>query len=80
MFDFLNKPLLTEKATKLIEKKQYTFEVNSSLTKKQIQKIFEQFYSIKIQWVKIQRSPKKKHSKPKKKAIIKFSKQIPIFK
>nr|YP_009729406.1 50S ribosomal protein L23 [Caulerpa ashmeadii]QHQ73318.1 50S ribosomal protein L23 [Caulerpa ashmeadii] len=79
MFDFLSKPLLTEKATKLIEKKQYTFEVNSSLTKKQIQKIFEQFYSIKIQWVKIQRSPKEKKSKPKKKAIIKFSKQIPIF-
>nr|YP_010502237.1 50S ribosomal protein L23 [Caulerpa taxifolia]UXC96650.1 50S ribosomal protein L23 [Caulerpa taxifolia] len=78
MFDFLSKPLLTEKATKLIEKKQYTFEVNSSLTKKQIQKIFEKFYSIKIQWVKIQRSPKKNY-KPKKKAIIKFSKQIPIF-
>nr|YP_009306347.1 ribosomal protein L23 [Caulerpa cliftonii]AOP19251.1 ribosomal protein L23 [Caulerpa cliftonii] len=92
MFDFLNKPLITEKATQLIEKQQYSFEVNSRLNKSQIKAILELFYGIPIQWIKISKlkrlrsgspvrsgAPRGPFPDPKKKVIIKFSKQIPIF-
>lgn len=83
IFDFLKKPVITEKATKQIEQKQYTFDVDSQLTKKQIQKIFEYYYGISIKSIKTHRIGKKKTSKPIKRVILCFSKNqesLDIFK
>ena len=82
IFDFLKKPVITEKATKRIEQKHYTFDVDSQLTKKQIKKIFENYYGISIKSIKTHRLKKKNTSKPIKRAILSFSKnhEIPIFK
>ena len=83
IFDFLKRPVITEKATKLIEQKQYTFDVDSQLTKKQIKKIFEYYYGIHIKSIKTHRIGKKNISKPIKRVILCFSKNqesLDIFK
>ena len=74
IFDFLKRPVITEKATKRIEQKQYTFDVDSQLTKKQIQKIFEYYYGMNIKSIKTHRIRKKNSSKPIKRVILCFSK------
>nr|AYC64501.1 ribosomal protein L23 [Pseudochlorodesmis sp. HV01306c] len=84
IFNFLKKPIITDKATKLIERKQYTFEVDSQLTKKQIKEIFENYYEMQIKSIRTHRVTKKKMSsliKPNKRVILVFfkKKQIPIF-
>lgn len=81
IFDFLKRPVITEKATKLIEQKQYTFDVDSQLTKKQIQSIFEYYYGSSIKSIKTHRIGGRRH-KPIKRVILCFSKnqEIPIFK
>lgn len=80
VIDFFQKPVITEKTTKLIEQKQYTFDVDSQLTKKQIKKIFEYYYDTKCQSIKTHRI-QKKSNKPIKRVILCFSKnqKIPIF-
>lgn len=71
MFDFLKKPIMTEKAIKQIEKNVYTFDVDVQLTKKQIKKIFEELYSIRISSIKTHRlTPRKKGQKPLKRALL----------
>ena len=81
IFDFLKRPVITEKATKLIEQKQYIFDVDSQLTKKQIQNIFEYYYGTSIKSIKTHRIGGRQH-KPLKRVILCFSKnqEIPIFK
>lgn len=81
IFDFLKRPVITEKATKLIEQKQYTFDVDSQLTKKQIQSIFEYYYGSSIKSIKTHRIGGGRH-KPIKRVILCFSKnqEISIFK
>lgn len=84
IFDFLKRPVITEKATKLIEQKQYTFDVDSQLTKKQIRKIFEYYYGSSIKSIKTHRIGLSTNGrqKPIKRVILCFSKnqEIPIFK
>lgn len=71
MFDFLKKPIITEKAIKNIEKNKYTFDVDAKLTKKQIKKIFEELYSIRISSIQTHRhAPHKKGSYPLKRVIM----------
>ena len=81
IFDFLKRPVITEKATKLIEQKQYTFDVDSQLTKKQIQSIFKYYYGSSIKSIKTHRIGSGRQ-KPIKRVILCFSKnqEIPIFK
>ena len=55
IFDFLKKPVITDKTTKLIEQKQYTFDVDSQLTKKQIKEFFEDYYAIQVKSIKTHR-------------------------
>lgn len=58
---------MTEKAIKQIEKNRYTFDVDVQLTKKQIKKIFEQLYSVRITSIQThRRAPRKKGQKPLK--------------
>lgn len=77
IFDFLKKPIITNKTTKLIQKKQYVFDVNLQLTKKQIKQIFEKYYGIPIKSIKTFRRYKNKKS-PNKRVILCFPNQIPI--
>ena len=76
IFDFIKKPVITEKTTKLIEQKQYTFDVDAKLTKTQIKKIFEQYYGIQIKSIRTHRIEKKNL---KKRAILSCNQEIPIF-
>lgn len=85
LFDFLKKPVITDKTTKLIEHKIYTFDVDSQLTKKQIKEIFENFYGLPIQSIKTHRIAKKKKRfynklKPVKRVFLCFEnkQEIPI--
>ena len=80
VIDFFKKPVITEKTTKFIEQKQYTFDVDSQLTKKQIKKIFEYYYDIKCRSIKTHRI-QKNSPKPLKRVILCFYKnqKIPIF-
>nr|AYC63943.1 ribosomal protein L23 [Flabellia petiolata] len=92
IFDYLKQPVITDKTTKLIEQKQYTFDVDLQLTKKQIKKIFEEYYGIKIKSIKTfsKYNYNKKNSFnqrgkgpiPRKRVILRFVKnqEIPIFK
>lgn len=81
VIDFFKKPVITEKTTKLIEQKQYTFDVDSQLTKKQIKKIFEYYYDTKCQSIKTHRVYSLNPNKPIKRVMLCFSKnqKIPIF-
>lgn len=76
IFDFIKKPVITEKTTKLIEQKQYTFDVDAKLTKTQIKKIFEQYYGIQIKSIRTHRIEKKNL---KKRAILSCNQEISIF-
>jgi large subunit ribosomal protein L23 len=49
LFNFIKYPLVTEKALGLYENRQYTFIVDRSLHKEQIQYILEEIFSIKIE-------------------------------
>ena len=71
--DFLKKPIITEKTTRLIEQKQYAFDVDLKLNKYQIKKIFEDYYGVAIK--SIQTYKKKKI----KRVILRFKKEISIF-
>ena len=70
LVDFLKKPVLTEKTTKYLEQKQYTFEVDVHLTKTQIKKIFEHYYGLKIHSIKTYRIHSL--SRPKKRVRLHF--------
>nr|AYC64771.1 ribosomal protein L23 [Boodleopsis sp. FL1161] len=67
LLDFLKKPIFTEKMLTTNSLKNYTFDVDSQLTKIQIKKIFENSYGTKVQSVKTNRiktlSPSKKRIK-----------------
>ena len=80
VIDFFKKPVITEKTTKFIEQKKYTFDVDSQLTKKQIKKIFEYYYGMKCQSIKTHRI-RKNSQKPIKRVMLCFYKnqKIPIF-
>jgi large subunit ribosomal protein L23 len=51
LFSFIKYPLVTEKAVTLYENRQYTFIVDRSLRKEQIQYIIEEIFQVKIEKV-----------------------------
>jgi len=78
IFDCLFQPVITEKTMKLMESKKYTFDVNAQLTKKQIKKIFEIYFSSEIKTIKTFRI-KKKSKVPLKRVIFNFLENKKIF-
>lgn len=50
--DVILKPVLTEKATDLVKKNVYTFEVNLKANKSQIKNTIEKIYNVKVDQVK----------------------------
>jgi large subunit ribosomal protein L23 len=58
--DEVKYPVLTEKTIRLLEKNQYTFNVNQKLTKTQIKKWIENFFNVKVKAINSHIPPKKK--------------------
>ena len=74
MLDLIKYPRIrTEKATRLIEKNQFSFDVDRRLTKPQIQKLIEEFFNVKVLAVNTHRPPRKTKrlgAKPNYKRVI----------
>ena len=58
--DLIRRPLITEKATRLLEQNQYTFEVALRATKPQIKAAVEDLFTVKVLSVNTCRPPRKK--------------------
>lgn len=89
MIDLVKYPVITEKSCRLIEKNQYTFDVDLRLTKPQIKQLIEGFFDVNVTAVNTHRPPRKKRRmglrvgyKPRYKRVIvtiKADQTIPIF-
>ncbi|MEM7770918.1 MAG: 50S ribosomal protein L23 [Cyanobacteria bacterium P01_E01_bin.6] len=79
--DLIRRPIVTEKATILLEENYYTFEVLPTATKPDIRAAIEQIFDVKVVSVKTHNPPRKKRRmgrsmgyKPHyKKAIVKLA-------
>jgi large subunit ribosomal protein L23 len=61
MFGLIKRPVFTRKTTSLLEKyNQYVFDVDTRLTKIQIQKIVEEIFSVQVQKVNTYNTPNRK--------------------
>nr|YP_010231211.1 ribosomal protein L23 [Nephroselmis pyriformis]QSV37280.1 ribosomal protein L23 [Nephroselmis pyriformis] len=60
MIDLVKRPVLTDKAIRLLENNQYTFEVDASLTKPRIKQMIEELFDVKVVSVNTHRPPRKK--------------------
>ena len=58
--DLVRRPIVTEKATRLMEEKKYTFEVTPTATKPEIKAAIESLFDVKVVQVNTQRPPRKK--------------------
>lgn len=58
--DLIRRPLITEKATILLEQNQYTFEVSPKATKLQIKAAIEDLFKVTVLSVNTQNPPRKK--------------------
>nr|YP_009732821.1 ribosomal protein L23 [Buxbaumia aphylla]QHU77163.1 ribosomal protein L23 [Buxbaumia aphylla] len=87
--DEIKCPVLTEKTIRLLEKNQYTFEVNYKSTKTQIKFWIEKFFNVKVKGMNSHIPPEKKkkigpiigHSRRYKRMIITLQSgySIPLF-
>jgi len=59
LIDLVRRPIVTEKATLLLENNQYTFEVDSKATKPQIRSAVETLFDVKVVSVNTQKPPRK---------------------
>lgn len=57
--DLIRRPIITEKATRLLELNQYTFEVVPQATKPQIKAAIESLFDVKVVQVATHRPPRK---------------------
>lgn len=60
MIDLVKRPILTEKSVRLIENNQYTFDVDTKLTKPQIKKFVESVFNVDIVGVNTHIPPRRK--------------------
>lgn len=58
--DLVRRPLITEKATMLLENNQYTFEVDPRANKPQIKEAIESLFNVTVVGVSTQNPPRKK--------------------
>jgi large subunit ribosomal protein L23 len=58
--DEIKYPVLTEKTIRLLEKNQYTFNVDQKYTKTEMKKWIESFFNVKVKAINSHISPKKK--------------------
>lgn len=57
--DLIRRPIVTEKATMLMEQNKYTFEVTPKATKPEIKAAIEDLFQVKVVQVNTQRPPRK---------------------
>lgn len=57
--DLIRRPLVTEKATLLLENNQYTFEVDAKATKPQIKAAIEELFDVRVVSVNTLKPPRK---------------------
>lgn len=57
--DLIRRPIVTEKATMLMEQNKYTFEVAPKATKPEIKAAIEQLFKVKVVAVNTQKPPAK---------------------
>ena len=57
--DLVRRPILTEKATRLMEENKYTFEVTPKATKPQIKAAIEDLFQVKVVKVNTMNLPRK---------------------
>ena len=58
--DLVQRPILTEKATRMMELNQFTFDVAPKATKTQIKAAIEELFQVKVTGVNTQNPPRKK--------------------
>ncbi len=58
--DLVRRPIVTEKATRLMEENKYTFEVTPQATKPEIKAAIEDLFQVKVVQVNTHRPPRKK--------------------
>jgi len=58
--DLIRRPLVTEKATLMMENNQYVFEVDPKATKPEIKTAIEELFEVKVVAVNTYNPPKKK--------------------
>nr|ASQ39901.1 ribosomal protein L23 [Glaucocystis sp. BBH] len=56
----IKSPVITEKSYRLLEERQYTFDVDPRANKQQIKKAIESLFSVKVDAVNTYHKPKKK--------------------
>ncbi len=59
LIDLIRRPIITEKATLLLEKNQYTFEVSPKATKPEIKTAIEMLFDVKVVGVSTLNPPRK---------------------
>ncbi len=57
--DLIRRPIITEKATLLLENNQYTFEVDRKATKPEIKAAVEMLFEVKVTAIKTNNPPRK---------------------
>ena len=57
--DLIRRPIITEKATLLLEQNQYTFEVDRKATKPEIKTAVEMLFEVKVTSVNTSNPPRK---------------------
>lgn len=60
LVDIIKNPVVTEKATRLMELNQYTFDVDPRATKPMIKKVIEQVFEVKVIGINTLNLPRKK--------------------
>ncbi len=60
LVDIIKTPIITEKATRLMELNQYTFDVDPRATKPMIKEVIEQLFEVKVTGINTLNLPRKK--------------------
>jgi len=60
LIDLVRKPVITEKATLLLEENKYVFDVAKKATKPEIKKAIEKLFDVTVTKVNVQNLPRKK--------------------
>ena len=60
MIDLVKYPILTEKSVRLMDSNQYTFYMDSRLTKTQIKEVIKEAFNVSVVAVNTHRPPRKK--------------------
>lgn len=58
--NLVHSPVITEKAFKLFEKKQYTFDIDPNLSKPQIKKLIEDLFNVRVIGINTHNPPRKR--------------------